>query len=620
MCGILGWHSPRDLAPEALREALATLVHRGPDDEGVLQTGPVVLGMRRLSIIDVEGGRQPIANEDGEVAVVANGEIYNFVELRRELEARGHRFRTRSDTEVLVHLYEERGESLCEELRGMYAFALWDARRRLLVLGRDRFGKKPLYWTRTRDGGLVFASELKGLLPLLRAAGMEPDLRPQAIYDYLSLGSVPQPSTVYEGVHCLPPASVLTFDGREPSTWSYWSPPSAAEDPRASYRGSLTTVRDLVADAVRIRLRSDVPLGVFLSGGLDSSVVAYEAARQTAGSVSAFTVAVEDSAMDESALAGETARALGLDHTVLPLRVAPLGELDRLVRHFDQPFADPSAIPSMAVARLAREHVKVVLNGDGGDEVFAGYRRYLAALWADRIGALIPAPGLLARLIAGMGGRAERRSSRGFAARFLRGLPLGPGARYLAWTVDMLLEGDKRRIWRGGVVRPTEDWVEARLSAGVSSLDQMLAGDRAVNLLSDLLVKMDMATMASSLEARSPLLDHRVAELVLALPPSYRLRRGRLKALLRDAYRDALPEAVIRGPKKGFEIPLERWLRTDLREVVEDTVGSPTARVRDLVDGAAVDQVLRGKTFRARNRPYLVYALLVLELWLRQRA
>jgi len=613
MCGIAGWYLAEPPPTAAAREALDRLRHRGPDDEGTWNSPPAFLAMRRLAIIDVEGGGQPLFNESRTVGVVANGEIYNFVELRRELEGRGHRFRTGSDAEVLVHLYEDEGEGLCHALAGMYAFALWDEGRRRLLLGRDRFGKKPLYYAPVGPEGLVFASELKALLPLLRAVGKEPEVRPQAIYDYLSLGSVPQPETVYEGVRCLPPASVLTVAGERSEPRSYWALPEPPAD-LPPYRSVVEQTRRRLGEAVEIRLRSDVPVGVFLSGGIDSGVVAYEAAQRAGGRLEAYTVSIDDPAVDESELAGATARKLGIRHHLLPLQIAARDELERLVEVFDQPFADPSAIPSLAVARMARRHVKVILNGDGGDEVFAGYRRYLAARWADRIGPFVPAPGLAARLL----GRSPRRSARGFAARFLRGLALDPATAYLAWTTDMLFEDDKAPAWRGGPVRPTEEWVGRQLPAGAGHLERQATGDRAINLLSGLLVKMDMATMAASLEARSPLLDHRLAELVAPLPATYRLRGGRSKALLRDAYRDALPAAVWAAPKRGFEIPLQRWLEEDLRELVHDALAPSSARIRSWLDGDLVDGIIDGTNFPHRNRAYLLYSLLVLELWLRR--
>jgi asparagine synthase (glutamine-hydrolysing) len=629
LCGIAGFvRGPGEAHPDAgeamaasLSRALDAQRHRGPDDRGLLLDAPAGLAMCRLSILDVDGGHQPIANEDGSVSVVCNGEIYDYVETRSALEAAGHRFATRSDTEVLVHLYEDEGPGLCRRLGGMFAFALWDGRRRRLVLARDRFGKKPLYWGRTPDGGLAFASELGALLPILEAAGVRPGVRDQAIYDFLSLGSVPQPETVYEGVFCLPPASRLVVEaGGEPAIESYWRLDLAPENPPPPYEEAIALARERISEAVRIRLRSDVPLGVFLSGGVDSAVVAREAVRHAGPGLRAFTVSVGDPRLEESDLARETAERLGLEHTILPLQVAPRDELERLVRRFGQPFADPSAIPSLAIARLAREHVKVVLNGDGGDEVFCGYRRYLAARRADRFGRWVPFPGSLASLLHAVPRPPRRRSLRGFAVRFLRGLGLHPGAAYLVWTSDLLVDLDKRPLWRAGAVRPTEVRIAKSLPKRADHLLRMRSGDFAVNLLSDLLVKMDMATMAASLEARSPLLDHRLAEAVAGLPPSHLMRGGRLKSLLRDAYRDELPERVVTAPKRGFEIPLASWLDGDLREPLHDTIGSPGARVRSYLDGGAIDALLTGESFGDRNRAFLLYALLVLELWLRERA
>lgn len=638
MCGIAGIVGAPGVGIETHHEVLERLRPRGPDSLGELAPEnpeeAIWLGIRRLAVIDVEGGDQPLANEDGSIAVVCNGEIYNHVELRQDLEARGHRFASRSDTEVLVHLYEEKGVELCRDLRGMFAFALWDRTRRRLLLARDRFGKKPLYWARVRGGdrtpGLAFASEVKALLPLLRAAGLSPTLSEQGVYDFLSLAAVPQPTTIWQEIRALAPASILVFSGgggtggiEHISEQVYWSLEDAARGARAtsrpSFREAARSIREAVGEAVRLRLRSDVPLGVFLSAGLDSSVVAWEAARHVVSGESSglhtFTVSVDDPVLDEAPEARAFARHLGVENTVLPLRVAPREELESLVEVFDQPFADPSALPSLAVARLARQHVTVVLNGDGGDEVFAGYRRYLAARYGDRLGWAAPLLAPFSRA-----GADRRRSPRGFLARVLRGLELEPGARYLAWTTDMWREEDKRALWRREPMRATEDWIGSVLPNRGSALSRQMAGDRAINLLSDLLVKMDLATMAASLEARSPLLDHEVAERAMGLPESHLVRRGRLKAVLREAYRDVLPQGVLQGRKRGFEIPLAAWLSGDLAELVGDTVGSPDARILDWLDGEAVRRLLAGEAYRDRNHAYLVYALLVLELWLRRWA
>ena len=572
--------------------------------------------MRRLAVIDVEGGQQPVWNERRDVAVVMNGEVYNYVELLAEARARGHTLASRSDTEAVVHRYEDDGLEVAGALRGMFAIAVFDRTRGRLVLVRDRFGKKPLYVAPLARGGLVFASELKGLLPLLRSVGMPVEIDPQAIYDYLSLGSVPQPTTVYRGVRVLPAGHRLVADDDGIREERYWEP--AFEPKHAlSYAEAQERVRAEVADAVRVRLRSDVPLGVFLSGGIDSSIVAYEAARQVGETLQTFTIATDDPAGDESSVAARTARRLGVANTVLRLDVDPARDLPRLVRQYDQPFADPSAIPSLRVAALAREHVTVALNGDGGDELFGGYRRYVVAHHQDAFAWLPRGPAT--RVAAWLGTRqAGRRSVRGFAARWLRGMAMPPAERYLAWTGDMLRDDDKRPAWHASVdPRATEDLVSAALAPRLAPLDRQVAAEIGLNLVSSLLVKMDIATSAASLEGRSPFLDHRLAELALRLPPSYRVRGRRTKAVLRDAYAGALSEEVHRGAKRGFEVPLATWLDGPWRTLVGDTLGARDARVRAYLDDDLIGRAIASDAFGDRNHAYVRYALLVLELWLR---
>ncbi|HXT41684.1 MAG TPA: asparagine synthase C-terminal domain-containing protein, partial [Candidatus Angelobacter sp.] len=383
------------------------------------------------------------------------------------------------------------------------------------------------------------------------------------------------------------------------------------------YEEALDRTRALVNEAVRLRLRSDVPLGVFLSGGVDSSVVAYEAAKQVGETLQTFTVSMGQDEFDEAPIAQRTAQALRVRNTVLPLKVSPLDELQFLARHYDQPFADSSAIPSYAVSRMAGERLKVVLNGDGGDELFAGYRRYLAANRFDHFRRL--PRGLFrvaARGLAALSGK--RRSRLGYATRFVRGMGSEPGARFLAWTTDMIFEPEKRRYWRRGPMRSTEQLIEECLPASLPMLDTQRTADMNFILGSTLLVKMDMATMAASLEARSPLLDSVLAEFTATLPGDYLLRNGRPKAMLRDAYRGRLPDEVIGGEKRGFEIPLVSWLRKELRPIIQDTVGSKDARVRAYLADELVDGLLGQTMLPDRNWGQLVYALLVLELWLRE--
>ena len=617
MCGISGMRfmGSVDVGEAALESSLKAIVHRGPDGQGTYRHDDVFMGMRRLAIIDVDGGHQPIYNEDRTLAVVFNGEIYNYRELMAYLKGRGHVFTTDSDTEVLVHLYEEKGERMVEDLRGMFAFSIHDVRDGSLFIARDRFGKKPLYYMQTAAGGLAYASELKALRPLARVAGERWSLNDQAIYDYLSLGVVPQPSTIFMGVYALPAGSWLRQDGSGLQIRPYWSPQFLPKL-QVSYAEAQELVRAEIAEATRLRLRSDVPLGVFLSGGVDSSVVAFEAAQQVGPTLRTFTVNT-GAGFDESPVAQRTAQALGVRNDVLHIQPSPLEGLQALVRQYDQPFSDSSAIPSLEISRLARQHVTVVLNGDGGDEVFAGYRRYVAAARSARLD-FIPQPvaRTLARGLEPFAG--NRRSPLGFAARFARGLALSPQERYLAWTTDMLREDDKRRVWRKAPMLPTEDRIASVQRMELGALDRQLAADVQVNLLSDLLVKMDMATMAHSLEGRSPLLDHQVAELAWRLPDEYRVRGSMPKAVLRDAYRGRLSDEVISGAKRGFEIPLAGWLNNELRPILTDTLASPTAEVRSYLDGAFIDALMHKEVMQDRNWAYLVYALLVLELWLQE--
>ena len=614
MCGIIGGFGVHGLKAGDITAALDSIKHRGPDDSGLEVFGSTFVGMRRLAIIDTVGGHQPLANEDSSVWVVLNGEIYNYVELMKELKAKGHFFTTDSDTEVLVHLYEEMGEKLVERLRGMFAFCVLDKKRNRMLLARDRFGKKPLYYTRATGGTALFASEIKALRVLMKAVGLPCNIEPQAIYDYLSLGVIPQPETIFKGVLCLPPASAMWLEQAEAQPKEYWTFKS---DKTQHIRDDelYERVRHEIRESVQIRLRSDVPLGILLSGGLDSSIVAFEAARELGESLQTFTVAACGGELDESPVAANTAKLLKVRNTILPMEVAPVEAVQFLARHYDQPFAEPSAIPTYAVCKLARQHVTVVLNGDGGDELFGGYRRHLAAWRAGTINWLPPGFfNLGASVLKGL--NARRRSSFGFLQRFLRGLSLDGADRYLIWTTDMLRESDKTDVWRGPPTRSTEEFVSVRIGGGRSVVGQIMEGDRNINLLSALLVKMDMASMAASLEARSPFLDHVVAELAAGIDYAQFFRGGKTKALLRSAYRGRLSSEVLDGAKRGFEIPLADWLRKELKPLLMDTVCAPNARLTDYLDANFVRDIVHERLMKDRNWAYVTYSLLMLELWL----
>lgn len=618
MCGILGIFQVEKSNQTVIEEALLALKHRGPNDYGIYISDFGSIGMRRLSVIDLTGGHQPIFNEDKTISVVLNGEIYNYQELIPALESQGHVFQTKSDTEVLVHLYEQHGINTCQFLRGMFAFAILDERNQSMFVARDRFGKKPLYYLVHREE-VFFASEIKALRHLAKARGIQLTISSQAIYDYLSLGVVPQPSTIYQEVMCLPAASYMEITAKGHKTTEYWRLEYMPKL-ELSYPESIEKVREVVSESVRLRLRSDVPLGVFLSGGVDSSVVAYEAAKEVGDTLQTFTVKMGSAEFDESPIAAQTARMLGVQNTVLPLEMNPLEGLQKIVKHYDQPFSDSSAIPSLEISRLARQHVTVVLNGDGGDEIFGGYRRYIAA---QRLASLEWIPNNIAKAGAGLleSISSGRRSPVGFAARFARGLAQTPAERYLTWTADMLLETDKRSIWKAENVLPTERLIETQLSnmQHLSGLDRQMALDTRFNLLSDLLIKMDMATMAYSLEGRSPLMDHVLAETVAQLPDSAKVGKT-TKQVLKDAYADKLPAIVTSGAKRGFEIPLEAWLEGSLRSLFQDTLGSSQSKVSEYLEPGFIKGILSRSILQDRNWKYIAYALLVLELWLEEFA
>ena len=445
MCGIAGIAGlARNVAVSRVRSALRRLQHRGPDGEGLLETDCAVVGMCRLAIIDLSHGDQPIYNEDRTVGVVCNGELYEYLERIPELESRGHRMQSGSDINLIPHFYEEAGRDAFRSLRGMFAAAIWDNPRQTLILARDRAGKKPLYYARV-ENGLAFASEITALLDLLP---IKPALNHAAIADYLRLGFVPHPETIYEGVFALPPGTTLRYTpGGEPDIAPYWTPPTPEPFP-GSRDDALSELDARLRQSVELRLRSDVPVGLFLSGGIDSGLIGTYAAAAGARELLCFIVEVNDERLNESAAARQTAARLGLPVEIIPLDIAPRDAIERIPSLYGQPFGDSSAIPSYFVARAASRHRKVVLNGDGGDEVFAGYRRY----WAGRVSAASAAiPTLGRRVLAAAGRRVERsvarRTAAGFVARTVRGLAQDDGNRYLAWTMDLLSSADLARCF-----------------------------------------------------------------------------------------------------------------------------------------------------------------------------
>lgn len=622
-CGELSLERHRPVSEPALGAMAATLLHRGPDHGAtyVSRDGVAGLGFRRLSIIDVSAAaHQPMGNEDGAIQLVFNGEIYNFKELRRRLVTQGHTFRSQADSEVVVHLYEELGDRAIDELDGMFALALWDGRAGRLVLARDRMGKKPLYvWT--DPGRIAFASEIKALLAHPELAI---EIDEEAVPYYFLYGYVPHPATFYRGVTQIEPGTVAVFerDGRRADRryWQLTFPDARRVSGAADDRQTATKrVRALVTAAVERRLVSDVPLGAFLSGGLDSTIVVGVMSQLMRKPVRTFSIGFEgDAAFDETAVARATARQFGADHTEFRVRPSAIDLLDTLVHYHDGPFADSSAIPTYLVAKLTREHVTVALTGDGGDEVFAGYLRFGAALAADR------APRWTAAAASALLGllptpRNERHwITRG--RRFARFAQLPLEDRLTAWAgvfyddLETLLSQELLAM-----LPPIDRRRHLRALAGIegaSPLSRALAVNAHSYLHDDLLVKADRMSMASSLEARSPFLDRALVEYVAGLPDDYKLQGRTTKAILREAFADLVPTQVQQGPKKGFGVPLDTWFRGELSDYLRDTLLAPSARFRTYVSQGYVRRLADDHAARRANHGHRLWTLLTFERWL----
>ena len=598
--------------------------HRGPDDAGLWADGDCALGHRRLAIIDLsEAGRQPMRSEESGLQITFNGEIYNFLDLRRELEARGCVFRTRTDTEAILHAYEQWGADCVSRLRGMFAFAIWDPRRRRLFLARDRVGKKPLHYA--FDGRrLLFSSELQGLL-----AGTElsREVLPEAIDLYLSYGYIPAPLSAFRAIRKLPPAHYLLADLGEDeiriSIERYWElryePKLEIGEEEACRR-----LRETLTEAVRLRMISDVPLGAFLSGGIDSSIVVGLMAMQSRAPVRTFSIGFREAAYNELAHARRIADKWKTDHQEFVLEADALAILPQLVRHYGEPYADSSAIPTWYVAQATRRHVTVALNGDGGDESFAGYERYLGNQLAEQ---LLSIPGFGAT--AGALSRAlpdslNPKSRLRQAKRFLGVSTLPMRERYPRWLTFFTGEA-KQRLYAGefadtvGLGRE-EGWLGAQLAAGprLAPADAAMRLDVLTYLPFDLLVKVDIATMAHGLEARSPFLDHEVMELAARLPVGMKLRRGRLKHLLKRAFADLLPPENVNRRKMGFGVPVGDWFRGPLRELVRDTLLSRELAARGYFERGEVARLVEEHLEARADHSFQLWSLLFLELWHRE--
>ncbi|MDT7688797.1 MAG: hypothetical protein QOJ70_3498 [Acidobacteriota bacterium] len=621
MCGIVGMVNLDGRAADAtlLGRMNEAIHHRGPDEDGTYLAGPVGLAMRRLAIIDLAGGQQPIANEDHSAWIVFNGEIYNYRELKGELEKRGHRFRTDCDTEAIIHAYEEFGTDAPKHLRGMFAFAIWDERKQELFLARDRVGKKPLLYARTRDS-FVFGSEFSALL-LHPSVSREIDRG--AIDDYLSFMCVPAPLTAYRDIRKLEPGHSLTLsrDG-ELKTERYWEPDFSKKlDITEEEAGERAL--ELLRDAVRVRLMSEVPLGAFLSGGIDSSTVVALMAEASSTPVKTFSIGFEEQDFSELHHARRVAEHVGAEHHEFIVRPDAMEVLPTLVEHYGEPYADSSAIPTYYVARETRRHVTVALNGDGGDECFAGYERYAAMRLSESYRRLPEAlrEQVIRRSVELLPISELRPSRARRVRRFLRAASLPPVERYLRW-VTVIGEEAKEELYSdefreevGGrdpraLLRP---WFARANGAGV--VDASLLADTMTYLPNDLLVKVDIASMAVSLEARSPFLDHHVIEFAASLPERLKLRGLTTKYVLKKTLRKLLPSENLTRSKMGFGVPIGHWFRGQMQGFLRENLLSDKAARRGLFRPEAVARMVELHTRGERDYTHQLWTLLMLELW-----
>ena len=623
MCGIAGYVGPK--APGLLPAMLRVLKHRGPDDMGSYEEPGVGLGMTRLAIIDLAGGRQPMTNEDGSLWIVFNGEIYNYRQLRRDLETKGHRFRSQSDTEVILHLFEEEGERCVDRLQGMFAFVIWNAHRRSLFLARDRMGKKPLYYWH-RGGLFLFASEIKALLchrPVSRTLDCE------AFHHYLAFGYTPADRSIFAEIVKLPPAHTGILSDGVLRLHRYWTLPHTHREVgrHTSFRDTSVRVRHALREAVRLRLESDVPLGVFLSGGIDSSAVVASMREVTGQRIATFSIGFGQAApaYDELPYARMVAQRFETDHheEILEPKVADL--LPTIVHHFDEPFADSSAIPTFVVAQATAQHVKVALSGIGGDESFGGYPRYLGVRLSEVYGRL-------PRWLGTFGGAAAVRFARDSEAsvnwadwvrRFVTGAHRPMPDRYIGW-VRFFSEADLARLatpalrerWEGDAEAVHRDVFSARGHG--DPVDGAFRIDLSTYLPDDLLVMADRMSMAHSLELRAPFCDHHVIEESLGLPPKVKIPGFRLKGLLKAVFADVLPPEVLSHKKQGFMIPLGRWLRTDLRDMLGDLLSPERVRARGLFNPTVVEELKQEHLSETRSHSDRLWTLMITELWMQQ--
>jgi asparagine synthase (glutamine-hydrolysing) len=601
-----------------------TLAHRGPDDQGIYNGENVALGTRRLSIIDLQRGHQPLSNEDGTVWVSYNGEIYNYPDLREELISRGHKFQTRTDTETLVHGYEEWGDDFVHRLRGMFAFALWDTRQKKLILVRDRIGIKPLYYTLLEDKTLVFGSELKAIL-------VHPGIRRQLDYEaldlFLTLEYIPAPYSIFKNIRKLPAGSLLIYQEGRMKTQTYWELPVQKTSPDQISRSRLVSWMDelysLLQESVRMRLISDVPLGVFLSGGIDSSCIVGLMRELNDSPIKTFSIGFEDSTYDELGFARRVARKFKTDHREFVIKPQALDLTEKLIRHLDEPLGDFSIFPTYLVSKMARDHVKVILSGDGGDELFGGYEHYQAQKLSQP-----PVPFLSRRffypVISLFPPSRKKKGAWNKLRRFLQGFEHDPGEKHFRW-MKFLTDADKSSLYSPDFIQELdgqkplykkEPFQNHFLKLqSCDSINKELCLDLSTYLVDDILVKVDRMSMAASLETRVPLLDHKIVEFVCSLPGGLKLKGLTTKWIFKKTMERLLPRQNIYRSKEGFSIPIKHWLRFELKDMMFDFLNAKKIKEGGLFQYPHIKKMIDSHLKERNNYSHQLWALLVFEIW-----
>lgn len=624
MCGIAGWanlenKSSRNHSEILLHEMCERITHRGPDSEGLWLAEKVALGMRRLSIIDLHTGEQPVYNEDKSIVAVMNGELYNYREVRADLQKLGHHFTTQSDTEILPHLYEEYGEDMVDHLNGMFAFALWDTTRRKLLIARDRFGEKPLYYG-VFENRLIFGSEPK---VLLAHPDVKPELDLNAMRQYLSFDYVPAPFSIYQGIFKLPAAHLLTLEDGEINTRRYWNLSFEKNDRAPTVENAAERLRELLSDSVRMRLVSDVPLGILLSGGVDSSAVAAFAIQHAAEKVKTFSIGFEEDSFDESKFARLVAGHLGTEHYEDKLSVDKAADLiTEIGSWLDEPLSDGSLLPTFLLSKFVRKHVTVALGGDGGDEIFAGYPMYFGHKMArvyDRIPGFLRT-GVIEPIVERLPVSTNNLSFDYKAKRFVAGSRYDSVTRHHSWfgsfsigAHEGLLTEDVLRNTNEDIYRGAKDLLKITDAADLVEKMQFL--DMNFYMAEDILTKVDRASMAVSLEVRAPFLDPRIAEFAAGLPPEYKLRGNKGKYILKKAVAPLLPKSILQRPKKGFGVPIADWLKGRLNPLMHDLLAPARLRNQGLFNPDYVQKLIAEHEQGAASHHKELWTLLVFQLW-----